>query len=161
MLQAPYEDSDGALRYRDVNCTDPCDFGTLWERQWLVTDFVKDDECLRLPHVRPAAWGSPHDMFPLGECAMKAVVVNAALAPQCAPDGGEVAGDMSAVELPDVVGRQSRYDGAIALQTRQQTGERAGRPPRKAAIGNRAHDEMNDTLKLKVTVCRYRCTEYK
>ena len=60
---------------------------------------------------------------------------------------------MSAVELPDVVGRKSRYDGAIALQTRQQTGERAGRRIRKAAIGNRAHDEMNDTLKLKVTVC--------
>ena len=35
MLQAPYEDNGGVLRYRDVNCEDPCDYATLWERDVL------------------------------------------------------------------------------------------------------------------------------
>ena len=132
MLQAPYEDTDGVLRYRDVTCTDPCDFGTLWERQWLVTDFVKDDECLLLPHVKPSAWESPQQMF--SQCVRRGVVRSASLAQKVVSDGGAVAGAYSDVELPDVVGRKSRYDSAIAVQARRQKGETAGRPSRRGSL---------------------------
>ena len=60
-----------------------------------------------------------------------------------------MAGAYSDVELPDVVGRKSRYDTAIAMQTRRQEGEIAGRRARRGARG-RAHDELNDTFSLEM-----------
>ena len=44
MVQAPVENSEGTVSWRDVTCEDADDFDALCSGRWLVTDFVEEGE---------------------------------------------------------------------------------------------------------------------